>query len=202
MPDTNKISYGLSTLKYAPITTISNTGVPTYGAVKDIPGAVEISLDKEGDTYIKYADNIAYFTTAVNSGYSGSFTVTRLPDSFYTDCLGYKTDANGVLVEDADATSTAFALLFKFKGDVTDTDYVMYNCIADRPSVASSTKEDTIEANDISVDITCKTIYCESLSANIVKAYETHNDSHTWFSTVYIPTATPSTEEEQEQEGE
>lgn len=184
----NKISYGLSKLYYAKITAISNDGVPTYGTPVAIPGAVEISLDKEGDTYIKYADNVAYFTTAVNSGYSGSFTVTRLPDLFYTDCLGYKVDTTGALVEDADAASTAFALLFKFNGDESNTDYVMYNCIAERPSVASATKEDSIEANDISVDITCKTIYNSGLGCNIVKAYETHDDTHTWFSEVFIPT--------------
>lgn len=189
MPNTtpNKISYGLSKLYYAKITEISGAGVPTYGTPVPIPGAVEISLDKEGETYTKYADNIAYFTTAVNSGYSGSFTATRLPDSFYTDCLGYKQDTSGAYVEDADAVSTAFALLFKFEGDQSDTDFVLYNCVAERPSIASSTKEDTIEAQDISVDITAKTVYNEGLDCNIVKAYAEHSDS--WFTAVFVPTA-------------
>lgn len=184
----NKISYGLSSLYYA-VATIASDGTATFGTPKPIPGAVEISLDKEGDTYTKYADNIKYFVSAVNNGYSGSFTVTTLPESFYTDCLGYIKDENDALVEDADATSGHFALLFKFQGDDSDTDFVLYNCVAERPSIASSTKEDAIEAQDLAVNITAGTIFDSETNTNIVKA--SASGVNGWYTTVYTPDMTP-----------
>ena len=39
----NKITYGLDKLAYAKITTWTD-GVPTFGTVTDIPGAVSISI--------------------------------------------------------------------------------------------------------------------------------------------------------------
>lgn len=182
----NKISYGLSKLYYAVATISAADGTATYGTPKAIPGAVEISLDKEGETYTKYADDIAYFVTAVNSGYSGSFTVTSLPESFWTEILGEEKDeTTGVRVEKASAISAHFALLFRFKGDESDTDYVLYNCVAERPSIASATKEDTIEAQDISVDITANTIYNSKIEDDIVKA--SGSGVNTWYTTVYQP---------------
>ena len=87
MADINKIKYGIKNCKYA-VATISSTGAATYGTIKDLAGAVSISLDPQGDTNNFYADNIVYFTSVANNGYEGDLELAKVPDSFLTDCLG------------------------------------------------------------------------------------------------------------------
>ena len=94
----DKVKFGIKNVHVFPI--VSETdGVPTYGSVINIPGTVSLSLDKQGDTNDFYADNIKYYTSVANNGYSGSLTVAVIPDEFRTAILKYITDDNDVLVE-------------------------------------------------------------------------------------------------------
>ena len=131
MADTNKIRYGIKNCYYA-VATISSTGTATYTTPVSLPGAVSISLSAEGDTNNFYADNIVYFTSVANNGYSGELELAKIPDVFLTDCLGYTADSKGVMIEDAGATPAHFALLFQFEGDVNAKRTVLYNCVAAR----------------------------------------------------------------------
>ena len=153
----NKIRYGLKNVHYAPIT-ISEAGAVEYGTPKAFKGAVSLTLDAEtGDVTKFYADDSIYWQGAgANSGYTGSLEMASgdARDAFDVDCLGFTKDANGNVVENADAQSTAFALLFEFTGDATATRYVVYNCLATRPALSGSTKEDSISPATDSYDLT------------------------------------------------
>ena len=67
----NKIRYGLSNVYYA-VATLGTNNSATYATPVALPGAVSLSLDAEGETSNFYADNIAYYVTNSNNGYSGS----------------------------------------------------------------------------------------------------------------------------------
>ena len=99
------------------------------------------------------------------------------------------TDSNGALVEDANAVTKAFALLFEFQGDENATRHVMYNNTASRPSVAGNTKEESIEVQTETLNLTCGMIYVASLDTNVTKAKVGKNDSpySNFFSAVYQP---------------
>jgi len=191
MPETaNKVKYGLKNVYFAPITAESEAGVPTYGTPVAWPGAVNLSLDAEGDTNAFRADNIDYYVTASNNGYSGSLETALIPDSFRTAVLGEKTDTAGMIVEDAEANPVPFALLFQFEGDQKATRHVMYKCIATRPSVASETTDTTIEPVTEEVDLTCSAIYSEVLDTHVVKAKALEGTANydTFFEAVKLPT--------------
>lgn len=188
----NKVKYGLKNVHYA-VATIATNGTATYGSPVAWPGAVNLSLDPEGDTNKFYADNIAYAQFATNAGYSGDFESALVPDSFKIACLGYATDSKGVLYEDAGAAVTPFALMFQFEGDQEGTRHVMYNCVATRPSVSGATKEDTTEPQTETCSIECASIYNAALAKDIVKASAAYSTTttdpyYTWFDSVYQPT--------------
>lgn len=192
MADSNKIKYGIKNCYYA-VATISSTGAATYDTPKPLAGAVSISLDPQGDTNNFYADNIVYFTSVANNGYEGDLELAKVPDSFLTDCLGYVADGKGVLVEDANATPVHFALMFQFEGDVNAKRTVLYNCVAARPNVEGSTKEDSIEPQTETISLTATTVYNAVLDTDVVKASCTETEStayNSWLSAVYQTTST------------
>ena len=192
MADTNKIRYGIKNCYYA-VATVATNGSATYSTPVALPGAVSVSLSAEGDTSPFYADNIVYFTSVANNGYSGDLELAKIPDSFLTDCLGYTADSNGVLLEDAGAAPVHFALMFQVEGDQNAKRTVMYNCVASRPEVSGQTKAESIEPQTETISITATTIYNAVLDKDIVKASCTETESTTyngWLSAVYQTTTT------------
>lgn len=186
----NKIKYGIKNVYYAVATLAANNSA-TYGKPVALPGAVSLTLDPEGENNIFYADNIAYYTTYANNGYSGSLELALIPDAFRKDILGETEDTKNVLVEEQGAPSVHFALMFQFEGDEKATRHVMYNCVASRPTTNGSTKEASIEPQTETVDITATSVYNATLDKDIVKARTGDTTDETtytgWFTEVYIP---------------
>ena len=192
MADSNKIKFGIKNCYYA-VATITSTGAATYSTPVALPGAVSLSLDPQGDTNKFYADNIVYFTSVANNGYEGDLELAKVPDSFLTDCLGFISDGNDVLVEDAGAVPVHFALMFQFEGDKNAKRTVLYNCVAARPNVEGSTKEESIEPQTETISITATTVYNAVLNKDVVKASCTETESTTynsWLTAVYQTTST------------
>lgn len=191
----NKIKYGLKNVHYA-IATLASNGTATYATPVPFPGAVSLSMDAQGEMTKFYADNVEYWVGNGNSGYDGSLEVARVIDSFKTDVLGYIKDAKDVYVEDMNAETVHFALLFQFEGDQKATKHVLYNCVASRPSTSGSTREENISPETETLDLSATSIYNASLDTDIVKAEATGDSDSTtyngWNSAVYSPTA-PST---------
>lgn len=154
MATKNKITYGLKNVHVWPITSTDDTGKPTYGTVISWPGATEMSLDAEGSSDPFYADDTIYYQGVANNGYTGSLTSADIPVEFLTEVMGEVKDKNGALIESADVEPKEFAIAFEFKGDANKRRHVFYRCTAERPSVSSSTKEDSVSPNTPEVSIT------------------------------------------------
>ena len=190
MADSNKIRFGIKNVFFA-VASIATTGTATYATPVALPGAVSISLDPQGDTNKFYADNIVYYTSVANNGYEGDLELAKVPDEFLTNVLGYGTDTNGVIYEDANAAPVHFALMFQFEGDAHAKRHVLYNCTAARPALSGSTKEESIEPQTESINITATTIYNSTLQKDLVKASCTPSQTATynaWLSAVYQST--------------
>ena len=180
----NRVKYGLKNVHYAVIT--ETDGTVTYGTPKPIPGAVNLTLEPQGEQAEFYADDTRYFFAFANSGYSGTLEVALIPDDFKKDVLGYIEDENGVLFEDANATPKNFALLFEFSGDKNAIRHVLYNVSANRPNIAGVTKGASIEVQTETLNITA----APALDTGMVKAKAEPGQPayNAWYDQVYVYT--------------
>lgn len=141
----NRVQFGLKNVHYATFT-VGQDGSITYDTPIPIPGAVELSLEPRGEMVEFYADDVLYYSAANNQGYEGTLSIATIPEDFAVDCLGEEKDQTDmVLTEKVTAKGKPFALLFEFDGDEKATRHVLYNCTANRPTISSSTKTDTVE---------------------------------------------------------
>ena len=186
----NKVKYGLKNVHYA-VATIASDGSATYGAVKPWPGAVSLSLDAQGGTTKFRADNINYWIGQSNGGYEGDLEVALIPDDFRVDVLGDVIDGNGVILENVDAKTIPFALMFQFEGDAKSTRHVLYNCTASRPSVSGNTTDEEIEPQTETITIATSSVYFPGFlgGTNVAKGRCLEGDAGyaSFFDSVYTP---------------
>jgi phi13 family phage major tail protein len=186
----NKVKYGLKNVYYSVITLVNN--MPSYGIPVHIPGAVNLTLSPAGEK-VRFAadDREDYFAENINNGYDGSLEMALIPDSFRTDVLGDTVDANGAIIENANATVKKFALMFEFDGDAKKTRHVLYNVLATRPNIESSTKTNTKEPKTDSLEIEVR----PALDTSDVKAKVLQGETgyDTFFSAVYLKNAPTNT---------
>lgn len=182
----NKYKYGLKNAHYAPLT-IGDDRTVSFGTPVPILGSVSLTMDAQGETSTFYADDMAYVVTAANDGYSGSFEVAIIPDSFRQDILDETLDPSSqVLVENVNNQSKPFALLFEFQGDQRAIRHILYNCTCGRPSVSSQTTNNTKTPVTEAMNLTAA-----PLPDGSVKAKTTANTTaaayNNWYKSVWRP---------------
>lgn len=153
MSEKNKVKFGLSNVHVAKMIK-GEDGAITYGIPIKIPGAVNLSLDAEGDNEPFYADNIKFFESFANNGYSGELEIAKIPDEFLKEILGQKIDSIGGVVENVNDVITPFAFMYQIEGDATGTRFCYYNTTVSRPSTEAGTTEDTKTPNTDTLSIT------------------------------------------------
>ena len=153
MSEKNKVKFGLSNVHVAKMT-IGENGAVTYGTPIKIPGAVNLSLDAEGENEPFYADNVKFFESFANNGYSGELEIAKIPDEFLKEILGQKIDSIGGVLENKNDVISPFAFMYQIEGDATGTRFCYYNTTVSRPSTEASTTEDTKTPNTDTLSIT------------------------------------------------
>lgn len=188
----NKVQFGLSNAHYA----VYDESTGKYGTPVAIKGSVSLSLDAEGDSTKFYADNIAYFSTTKNDGYTGSLEIAYVEKQLQIDLLGNEDDS-GLLLEFSDSTAKSFALLFEIDGNINKQRTVLYNCTLSRPSTEADTTEGTVEPKTSSLDITAigRDLTFKGSTRNVVKGVidnsEANKDKYnSFYDAVVLPTAT------------
>lgn len=125
--------------------TAVTAGTTSWGAPVAIPGAVRFTPTPQGQETKFYADNGLYYTATSNDGYTAELEAALIPDSVQSEMLGWRIDANGMLIEVADGVQKEFALMGQVLGDDKNRRFVYYQCKAARPAKEHTTKGEAIE---------------------------------------------------------
>jgi phi13 family phage major tail protein len=183
----NKVVFGLENVYVAMIT---DEDTPTYGTPTHIPGAVNLTLSPEGDSSTFYADNVAYYTSTQNNGYTGELEMALVPDSVLADMLGWGIDDADMLVEIADAEPTPFALMFEVTGNDVNKRYVLYKCVASRPKEEHATKGEKSDPATTTLALTITPIDIDTtlvVKGAIERSLSNAATYDAWFNAVYTP---------------
>lgn len=140
----DKVRFGLKNVYYAVLTEGASNSWATPVAVK---GAVSMTLDSNVSNGTFYADNISYYTTFANNGYTGTIEFARVNDSMLKDVFGMTIDGTTkILYEDSNAKPKPFALIFQVEGDANEELNVLYRVVpTSKPSIGSQTVAETVE---------------------------------------------------------
>ena len=141
----NKVRFGLKNVYYAVLTESSDNTNNTYATPVAVPGAVTLTMDSNGTDGTFYADNVAYYKTFANNGYSGELEMARVNDAMLKDVWGMTVEG-GILTEKTGIQPKPFALLFQIEGDQKEELHVLYRVVpTSKPSMGSQTVGEEVE---------------------------------------------------------
>ena len=186
----NKVKFGLKNVRVFPIDSTDEDGKPTYGDVIRVPGAVNITLDPEESEEPFHADDVVYYISVANSGYTGSLEIANTPLAYRTEILGEVTGEDGVTIETVADKRKEFALAFEFTGDAQGIRHLFYRVSTGRPAVSGATKTDTATPQTDSLDLTAM----GRQDNGYIKAYADADSAAyaTWLESVHEPVADPA----------
>lgn len=186
-----KIQFGVSEVAYS----VYDDTTGEYGTWVDLPGCTQLTMSPEGSTDSTYADNIVFYTSVKNSGYTGTLTLLSIPDSLRTDVFG-EVDKSGLVYETTTAIPKTVALRFRVDGNVRNERTVLYNVTLARPSGDNSTNEDSLSIKNYSMDFTAigRDFTVDGEVVNVVKATcENSTTGATTYAKLLTEVVTPET---------
>lgn len=187
----NKVNFGLSKLYYAVLTEGADNA---WGTPVAVPGAVSITLEDNSTSTPFYADNITYYRSFANNGYSGSLELARVPENMLADIFGIEENTTDkVLYEYTGTQPKSFALMFQREGDEAPELALLYKVTpTTKPTAGSSTIEDAPTPVTVSFDFEATPLTTGATNQiGLVKASTAADTPDTvktaWFTAVKVP---------------
>ena len=157
----------------------------------NIKGTSKIKLSGKGDSKNIYADNGTFYVISSNTGYEGELEIYNFDDDFKIKYLGFKKDANGILLEPSILKPVSLAMAFKILGDVKDRVSVLYNCYLEKPDIELKTIEDKIDVEVMKIKFKARPKEFQDYDEKIVQASTLNEKAkETWFTKIYTPSKT------------
>ena len=190
----NKVRFGLKNVYYAVLTESTDGTANTYATPVAVPGAVSLTLNSNGTDGTFYADNVAYYKTFANNGYTGELEMARINDAMLQDVWGMDLDATSkVLYEKTGIQPKPFALLFQIEGDQDEELNCFYRVVpTSKPSAGSQTVAEEVKPVTQTFEFEALPLVTGPASqAGLIKARTSESTPDTtknaWFSSVLLP---------------
>ena len=187
----NKVRFGLKNVYYSLLTEGSSN---TFATPVAVPGAVSMTLDSNVANGSFYADNITYYKTFSNNGYTGTLEMAMIPEAMLKDVFGMTVGSDKILYEASGVNPKPFALMFQIEGDQQAELNVLYKVVpTSKPTAGSQTVEESVEPVTQSFDFEALPLTTGvTAQQGLIKGRTTTETAtavrSAWFSTVQIKT--------------
>lgn len=189
----NKVNFGISNVYYAVLTEGSTN---SWATPVHVPGAVSITLDDNSTSNPFYADNVTYYRSFANNGYSGTLEMAKISEDMYADVWGIEEHATDKVIYERTGTQPKpFALLFAKSGDQQDDYYCLYKVMpTSKPTEGTSTIEDSATPVTQSFNFEATPLITGTTAQIGLISARTAGDTTTttknaWFSAVKVPSS-------------
>ena len=141
-----------------------------------------------------YADNITYYKTFSNNGYTGTLEMAMIPEAMLKDVFGMTVGSDKILYEASGVNPKPFALMFQIEGDQQAELNVLYKVVpTSKPTAGSQTVEESVEPVTQSFDFEALPLTTGvTAQQGLIKGRTTTETAtavrSAWFSTVQIKT--------------
>lgn len=152
-----KVNFGVKNVKFAKATYDDETKSHFYGTVKDLNGAITVSITPNTSEVKFYADDSQFFFKRGKDTHTGTIELTNITDDFKTEILGYVLDNNGVLV-DLKGKMGQVAISFEVDGEdgsgnAVPKKYWMYRLAISDTNIESTTIAEVPEPSSSSITL-------------------------------------------------
>ena len=152
-----KVNFGVKNVKFALASYDDDTKSHTYSTVKDLSGAITVSITPNTSEVRFYADDSQYYFKRGKDTHTGTIELTNITDEFKTEILGYLLDDNGVLV-DKKGKINQVAITFEVdgengNGEAVPKKYWMYRLAISDTNIESTSIAETPEPSSSSITL-------------------------------------------------
>lgn len=149
----NKVVFGLENVHVCTYTVGAN-GTVTLGTPFHVAGAVNMSLEPESDENTFYADNVKYYVSYSDNGFTGELEMAMFPDDFKTQFLNYQALTGGGLVQVKGEPNKDVCIIFESKGDAEHRRGILYNVALGAITREYATTTENIEPQTATLSFT------------------------------------------------
>lgn len=149
----NKVVFGLSNV-YVGTYTVNTSGTASLGTPMHIPGAVNLSIEADTEETVFWADNVKYYVTNADNGFTGTLEMAYIPDAFKTSYMNYVAQTDGGIAQVKGRDNKTIYFMFESSGDAENRRAIFYNVNIGPISREYSTTTETKDPVTASLPIT------------------------------------------------
>ena len=146
----NKVTFGLENVHWSK-PTVETGGSISYSKPEKLSGSIELQLDPQSTDIKLKADNIDYYVSASNDGYTGKVIMYNVPEEFLQYAVGEE-KVGELIAERSNSQGKPITLLFQIEGDVHAVRHCLTQVVVKRPKVNSKTKDGS-NFNNVELEI-------------------------------------------------
>ena len=149
----NKVVFGLSNV-YVGTYSVNTYGTASLGTPMHVPGAVNLSIEADTEETVFWADNVKYYVTNADNGFTGTLEMAYIPDTFKINYMNYKQLSDGGIAQIKGQDNKTIYFMFESSGDAENRRAIFYNVNIGPISREYSTTEATKDPKTASLPIT------------------------------------------------